>query len=96
MADGLFEADLGGHILKKRVALPGQGKRGSTRTLVATKMSDRWFFLFGFNKNERSNINKDELKILQEAAKNLLEFDSRELETALKAGEIIEVHHGQD
>ena len=34
---GLFEADLGGGLCKKRVALPGQGKSGSARTLVAKK-----------------------------------------------------------
>ena len=53
MAQGLVDADLGGHVVKKRVALPGQGKRGGARTIVATKMADRWFFLYGFGKNER-------------------------------------------
>ena len=42
---GLLEADLGGGILKKRIALPGGGKRGSIRTLLATNRNDR-FFLF--------------------------------------------------
>jgi hypothetical protein len=40
---GLLEADLGGGILKKRIALPGRGKRGSIRTLLATNRNDRWF-----------------------------------------------------
>ncbi len=44
MAQGLVDADLGGNVLKKRVALPGQGRRGGARTLVASKMADRWFF----------------------------------------------------
>jgi len=42
---GLLEADLGGGIVKKRIALPGRGKRGSTRTLLATNREDRWFFM---------------------------------------------------
>jgi len=33
MAQGLVDADLGGHVLKKRVALSGQGKRGGGRTM---------------------------------------------------------------
>jgi hypothetical protein len=37
MQQGLIDADLGGHLVKKRVALPGQGKRGGARTIVATK-----------------------------------------------------------
>jgi hypothetical protein len=43
---GLIDADLGGGIIKKRVALPGHGKRGSTRTLLATNRNDRWVFVF--------------------------------------------------
>ena len=91
MESGLIDADLGGHLVKKRVALPGQGKRGGVRTIVATKRSKRWFFLFGFSKNERANIDQDELKVLQEVAHDLLAFDERQLVEALSAGEIIEV-----
>ncbi len=43
MANGLYEADLGGNLLKKRIARPGQGKRGGFRTLVATNRGDLWF-----------------------------------------------------
>jgi hypothetical protein len=96
MSQGLVDADLGGHVMKKRVALPGQGKRGGARTIVATKMAGRWFFLYGFNKNERSNIDKDELKVLQEVAKELLGFDDQQLSIALVAGEIVEVTDGND
>ncbi|HRF88502.1 MAG TPA: type II toxin-antitoxin system RelE/ParE family toxin [Pseudomonadales bacterium] len=96
MIHGLIDADLGGHIVKKRIALPSQGKRGGTRTIVATKLSDRWFFLYGFSKNERSSIDKDELQALQETAKVLLAFDDQQLATALSAGEIEEVCDGND
>ncbi len=96
MVQGLIDADLGGHAVKKRVALPGQGKRGGARTIVATKLADRWFFLYGFGKNERANIDRDELKMLQELAKELLGFDNRQLATALAAGEIVEVCNGND
>ena len=65
MDAGLIDADLGGGVVKKRVALPGRGKSGSTRTLVATNKGDRWFFVFGFEKNERANISKKELEALQ-------------------------------
>lgn len=91
MAEGLIDADLGGNVVKKRVALPGQGKRGGARTIVATRMADRWFFLYGFGKNERANIDKDELKVFQEVARELLTFDDQKLAIALSAGEIMEV-----
>ena len=96
MRQGLVDADLGGHVLKKRVALPGQGKRGGARTIVATKMAGRWFFIYGFNKNERANIRQDELKVFQEVAKELLAFDDRQLRIALAAGEILEVRNGNE
>ena len=96
MVQGLIDADLGGHVFKKRVALPGHGKRGGARTIVATKMANRWFFLFGFSKNERANIDKDELKILQEVARDLLSFDAQQLARALSNGEITEVSDGKD
>lgn len=60
MTAGLYDADLGGGLLKKRIARPGQGKRGGFRTLVATNKGTRWVFVYGFPKNERSNIDKDE------------------------------------
>ena len=69
MARGLVDADLGGHVVKKRVALPGKGKSGGART----------------------NIDKDELKALQEVAQELLGFNDQQLEAALAAGELVEV-----
>src|SRR4030067_2212375 len=76
---GLVEADLGGGIVKKRIALPGRGKRGSSRTLLATNRNDRWFFVFGFEKNERGNISKNELAALKKLAKNLLDLTAAQI-----------------
>lgn len=95
MQRGLIDADLGGHVVKKRVALPGQGKRGSTRTLVGTNYRDRWFFLFGFGKNERDNITANELVVLQEISKDLLALDDKQLEIAIENGELLEMNHDQ-
>ncbi|NDY94885.1 type II toxin-antitoxin system RelE/ParE family toxin [Wenzhouxiangella limi] len=96
MSEGLVDATLGGDLLKQRVALSGQGKRGGARTIVAMRTAGRWFFLYGFNKNERSNIGKHELKVLQELAKELLAFEDRQLEIALSAGEIVEIINGDN
>jgi hypothetical protein len=58
MERGLIDADLGGGVFKKRIALPNRGKSGSVRTLIATNKNDRWFFVLGFEKNQRDNIAK--------------------------------------
>jgi hypothetical protein len=57
MVQGLVDADLGGGIVKKRVALPGRGKRSGARTLVVTNKGKRWFFVFGCEKNDRAGGN---------------------------------------
>jgi hypothetical protein len=92
MEAGLYEADLGGGLLKKRIARQGQGKSGGFRTLVATDKGDRWFFVFGFPKNERSNIDRDEEDALKKLAAYLLLLAPPALAKALGAGELIEVH----
>ncbi len=88
---GQFDADLGGKVYKKRVALPGRGKRGSVRTLVAYQGGDRAFFMYGFAKNVRRNIDADELAALKLMAKALLEKSGVKLKRDLKAKILIEV-----
>ncbi len=75
MAQGLIDADLGGGVVKKRIGLAGRGKRGGARILVATNKEDRWFLVFGFEKNERANVADDELAALQDIAAQLLARD---------------------
>ena len=53
---GLIDADLGGGIIKQRVARAGQGRSGGHRMLVAYRASSRAVFLYAFAKNERDNI----------------------------------------
>ena len=92
MQAGLYEADLGGGLLKKRIARPGQGKSGGFRTLVATNRGGKWFFVFGFPKNVRSNIDKDEEDSLKKLASHLLSLSPPALVTAQHAGELMEVN----
>lgn len=93
MADGLIDADLGGHVVKKRVALPGRGKSGGARTLVATQKGSRWFFVFGFEKNERANISSTELEALQALAAELLALDGDQLSAAVEDRALQEICH---
>lgn len=93
MAAGLIDADLGGGVVKKRIALPGRGKSGSTRTLVATNKGARWFFVFGFEKNQRSNVSDQELEALQGIAGDLLKMTSVQLDNAVTEGMLQEICH---
>lgn len=95
MEAGLVDADLGGGVVKKRVPLPGRGKSRSVRTLLATNKAERWFFVFGFEKNERENITKHELEALQNLASSLLSLSDKDLEDRLEDGSLTEICHAQ-
>jgi hypothetical protein len=91
MAQGLIDADLGGGVVKKRVALAGRGKSGGARTLVATNKGNRWFFVFGFEKNDRANIADDELQALKDLAHDLLTLTAPNLVCQLADGALLEI-----
>lgn len=93
MVAGLVDADLGGDVFKKRVALPGRGKRGGARTLVATRKASRWFFVFGFEKNERANVTPTELEALQTLSGSLLGLTAPQLDKAVDDGTLQEICH---
>ncbi len=88
---GLFEANLGGNLYKKRIARKGQGKSGGYRTLIALKHNDRAIFIYGFAKNDRENITDKERKIFQHLAQLYLNVSNNELKILLNIGELIEV-----
>jgi len=88
MVAGLIDANLGGNVYKKRVPVPGRGKRGGARTLIGTNLGDRWFFLFGFEKNERATIDPRELAALQKVAGALLAQDTTGLGREIAEGEL--------
>lgn len=88
---GLVDAQLAKGLVKKRVAQSGRGKQSSARTLVATYFEDRWFFIFGFLKNEKSNITSKELQWLMSFARQLLDLRDDELSMAIEAGELCEI-----
>jgi len=93
LENGLNDGDLGAHVYKKRAAAVGQGKRGGYRTIVAFKVADKAFFIFGFSKNQRDNIDKKELKALKLMAKELLGYSEHQLKIVINEGELIEVKH---
>jgi hypothetical protein len=92
MESGLIDADLGGHLYKKRVARAGGGKSGGYRTLLSARIGDRYVFLHGFPKSTTGNITQDEKKALQYAGKVFLGLSAAALAKALQTGILQEVH----
>lgn len=93
MERGLIDADLGFNTYKKRIGLTGIGKRSGARVIVATQFMKRWFFIYGFAKNEKSNVSRDEQAYLQEVSKRLLNLTDREIDVAIKSNELKEIDH---
>jgi hypothetical protein len=83
---GTIDADLGGGIIKQRVARSGQGRSGGYRTLIAYRSGTRAVFLYAFAKNERVNIDPDELLTLREIGATWLAADEKRIAQALEAG----------
>jgi len=88
---GLIAADLGGGMIKQRIARPGQGKSGGFRTLIILKAGVRAFFVYGFAKNEKDNIGKDDLAALKILASELLAYEDQAIARALESGTLMEV-----
>lgn len=93
---GLVDADLGGGVIKQRVARPGQGRSGGYRVLVAYRAKARSVFLFGFAKSARGNVEHDELATARDIAKAWLEADANALSRAIIEGAIQEVAYGEE
>ncbi len=66
--EGNVAADLGGGIIKQRVARQGQGRSGGYRVLIAYRVADRSVFIYGFAKSERDNIEEDQLASFRDIA----------------------------
>ncbi len=88
---GLVDADLGGGVIKQRVARPGQGRSGGYRTVIAYRRRGRSVFLYGFAKNERDNIGPDDLATLKKLAAVYLGATIAALEAWCGEGELKEV-----
>jgi hypothetical protein len=94
---GLVDADLGGGVIKQRVARPGQGKSGGFRTIILYRTAERAFFVYGFAKSDRDNTDDDEEAEFKKAAEHVLGLSEAHLAKLIEAGQFTEVHdHGEE
>ena len=88
---GQAEADLGGGVYKVRHARPGKGKSGSHRVIVLFKSKFRTFFVYGFSKSDRSNIDEGELRMFKDRARDVFSSTEEQINARVKKGSFIEV-----
>jgi hypothetical protein len=93
---GLIDADLGGGVLKQRIAREGKGKSGGFRTIILFRSGDRAVFVFGFAKSDQANISAADLAGFRKAASYVLAFSVEELDGEVAAGNLLEVQGDED
>ena len=89
--EGIVDADLGGNVFKQRIARPGEGKSGGSRTLLLLRRGERAVYVFGFEKKNLANISAKELLVYRELATIYLDCSIAEIERRVEAGAMIEV-----
>lgn len=67
---GLIDADLGGGVVKQRIARKGEGKSGGFRSMILFKEKNRAVFVHGFAKKDLGNVSPKELKALKKLVEN--------------------------
>ncbi|MBS2040848.1 type II toxin-antitoxin system RelE/ParE family toxin [bacterium] len=88
---GQIDADYGGGVIKQRVSRPGEGKSGGFRVIVCFRQAERAFFVHGFAKSDKANLDSDEVKTYKQLAKILFALSDEDLEKALKNKDFTEV-----
>jgi len=87
---GQIDANLGGEVIKQRISRPGQGKSKGYRTIILFRRGARAFFVYGFAKSQRANINDDEEQQFKDAAKIVLSLTENALTVRLNRGDFVE------
>ena len=89
--NGQIDADLGGGVIKQRISRPGQGRSKGYRTIIFFRRGAQAFFVHGFAKSHRANIEDDEKEQFKEAAKHLLALTEKQLAELLQRGDFMEL-----
>jgi hypothetical protein len=92
----LVDADLGGGVIKQRVARSGKGKSGGYRTMIMFRRHDRAIFAFGVAKSAQANISKSDLALLKQAATEALAWSGEELDQLAASGTLVELENEQE
>ena len=88
---GLVDADLGGGVIKQRIARPGESKSKGYRSIVLYRKGDKAFFVYGFPKSDLGNIRDDEQEQFKKAAKSLLALSDEQIHRLIENGQFEEV-----
>lgn len=84
--EGWIDADLGGGVIKQRIARSGEGKSGGSRAVILFRRNDRAVYVYGFEKKDLGNIRADELEAFRELAEVILGYSTTDLAKRIRDG----------
>ena len=94
---GSIDADLGGGVIKQRIARRNEGRSRGFRSIILFRRGDRAFFVYGFAKGNRSNLRPDELEVYRSFADEVFGYEEADLAKVVDRNKWKELkHHGKD
>ncbi len=88
---GQIDADLGGGVIKQRIARPGESRSKGFRSIVLFRKGKKAFFVYGFSKSALGNIREDEEEQFKKMARHVLTLTDEQLRQLIEAGQFEEV-----
>jgi hypothetical protein len=88
---GKIDVDYGSGVIKQRIARPNEGKSGGYRAVILYCLGDKAFFVYGFPKSERENIDEAEERDFKKLAKVVFALSDGEIAKLVKTGAFKEV-----
>jgi hypothetical protein len=89
---GVIDANLGGGVIKQRIARAGEGKSGGSRSIILFKKNDRAVYVHGFEKKDVANIRPDELEAFRKYAEVYLGYTKAEMVQLIENGALFQVN----
>lgn len=89
---GLVDVDLGGGVIKQRIARHGESKSKGYRSIVLYRKGDKAFFVYGFPKSDLGNIRDDEQEQFKKVAKSILALSDEQIRQLIENGQFEEVN----
>lgn len=83
---GKIDANYGGGVIKQRIARAGAGKSGGYRSIILYLKGSRAFFVYGFSKNDKDSLEKNEEVNFKRLANLTLKLSAEDISALLDNG----------
>ena len=85
---GLIDGDLGGGVIKQRIARKGRGRSGGFRAIMLVRRGELAFFVYGFAKSSQANLRRNEPEAFRMLADEMLNLTGTNLAAGLSTATV--------